>query len=227
MYLKEVIIHNYQDLHSINLKIQKDRAHIRTNLPDLWTWIATLLNRSCDKKLEECKNVHLKKIDNLLKEKVENNIPCTQHPPTSPNTETVLDLCNPPKLSENEKRLLALGLNYALPYQDIPDQLVKTMISVEAKMNSMDIREPMKDYVRSGTMKIIDHDHKPNKAKVKWENWINEALKSILRRKDIKIGKADKNNCVVVMDRKEYEDKMNKMLREGPYTILSSDPTKK
>lgn len=37
-----------------------------------------------------------------------------------------------------------------------------------------------------------------------------------LRKKPIVIGKADKSNNIVILDRIDYEEKMGKMIREGP-----------
>jgi hypothetical protein len=54
-----------------------------------------------------------------------------------------------------------------------------------------------------------------------------KAVKSLKLNKDIRILKAYKGNCEVVLDESKYKDKLNTLLQSGVYEPLSKDPTAK
>ncbi len=92
-------------------------------------------------------------------------------------------------------------------------------------MTEMNLANPIVNYVREGVTKIIKHDWKPESSKIVWERWITESIRSLSTNKNLKIGKADKNNCVVIMDKDVYGKKMLEMIASGPYQIEEEDPT--
>ncbi|PNF20184.1 hypothetical protein B7P43_G16972 [Cryptotermes secundus] len=54
-----------------------------------------------------------------------------------------------------------------------------------------------------------------------------KAVKSLRLNKEIRILRADKGNCTVVLDESEYKDKLNTLLESGVYETLPKDPTAK
>ena len=55
-----------------------------------------------------------------------------------------------------------------------------------------------------------------------------KALQDLRKDKSRLIISADKGNCTVVMDRKDYDDKVKELLGdESTYKVLKKDPTKK
>jgi hypothetical protein len=48
-------------------------------------------------------------------------------------------------------------------------------------------------------------------------NKIKNPLKNVLR-------KADKSNAVVIMDKDKYNDNMQKLIDDGPYELMTSNP---
>jgi hypothetical protein len=54
-----------------------------------------------------------------------------------------------------------------------------------------------------------------------------KAVKSLRLNKDIRILRADKGNCTVVLDESEYKDKLNTLLESGVYETLPKDPPAK
>jgi len=53
------------------------------------------------------------------------------------------------------------------------------------------------------------------------------AAKQLKDNKDILILRADKGNATVLMKSNEYEEKMNKIIEEGPYKIIKKNPINK
>lgn len=54
---------------------------------------------------------------------------------------------------------------------------------------------------------------------------LHEVAKA-LRLKPVVIAKADKSNNVVILDETDYEDKVMKLIAEGPYIELKENPLK-
>lgn len=51
----------------------------------------------------------------------------------------------------------------------------------------------------------------------------HKILKS-LKQKEVHFIKADKNNSIIVLDKTDYDNKINEMIRNGPYTLIQSSP---
>jgi hypothetical protein len=50
-----------------------------------------------------------------------------------------------------------------------------------------------------------------------------KAMRSLLLNKNIRILKATKGNCTIVLDESEYKDKLNTLLESGFYELLPKD----
>ena len=122
------------------------------------------------------------------------------------------------KLSDLEKRLLAKGLNYALP---------------PIKLNYGDYMTPFELFYREiRKLPIEDHELEKVKTEIKKEayssfdnyNFWNElniskeeflALKGLSSNKDIILQKADKGNSVVLVNKADYTKRMKELLSDG------------
>lgn len=51
----------------------------------------------------------------------------------------------------------------------------------------------------------------------------HQALRSI-NQKECYYMKPDKGNKLVILDKKDYDDRMKKLITEGPYEIVTRDP---
>lgn len=195
-------------------------------MPSLWTEIAKLLNSSYQITLQKTKQQQQQKFLKLM----DNEVATVQIPSSTEEFQinqksTVIDMRKKPNLTNAEINLLNLGFNFALPYPDMSNQLIQNMYAIEAKMGVLKTHETLANYVRNGVTKIITQHWKPNMVYIEWKPWIKNAIKSLKQRHNVIIGKADKNNCVVIMDKDEYNSKMHNMVNTGPYNPITHDPT--
>ena len=122
------------------------------------------------------------------------------------------------ELSENQKEVLSLGLNFATTPRKIPAKEIIARTEEFAKM--------MEDgqSLREGVKKCLE-EAKPPKPNLTHEE--REAIKELKKDNTIVILPADKGNATVVMDREEYNNKMRDLLKQDDYRIIKKDPTLK
>jgi hypothetical protein len=65
------------------------------------------------------------------------------------------------------------------------------------------------------------------KVEIHFSKQEEEAVLNLSKEKNIKILKADKGNVTVVMDKEEYEEKLEVMVMTQDYRKLKGDPTSK
>ena len=123
-------------------------------------------------------------------------------------------------LTEDEERVLSLGLNFAvapkrIPYQDI-------IVATESTARQLDSEK-----AKTLRMEVSTALHKARPPASNVDKGMLRALKNLRKDEDIVILPADKGNATVVMDKVEYVKKMDLMLRDGAYKTLPRDPTSK
>jgi hypothetical protein len=128
-------------------------------------------------------------------------------------------------LSEFETNLLNLGLNFSLPIKNMAHGMIDTAASVELKLMSMELDENERNNIRKGVAKIMEKYVTKEDLERRWDKWIIKSIRSLIHDKNICISKSDKGNKVVIMNREEYDLKMERMLEDGPYKQLLIDPT--
>lgn len=117
-------------------------------------------------------------------------------------------------LDQNEIDLLNNGLNFALPHKLPPS---KEQI-VDAEVAASRLEEEISEGVRNDIHRVFsDAQHVTGKFNMK----MCDAVKS-LNSKDIYITKADKGNCVVVLNKCDYDDGMKKLIDDGNYTRVKN-----
>ena len=87
-----------------------------------------------------------------------------------------------------------------------------------------DLEDGEKNHVRREVAKVLNKHPLHNDEKQR-HYIITKALRNIAKKNNIMIVKADKGNCTVVMDTKEYDTKICAMLSEFPYKKIRKDPT--
>jgi hypothetical protein len=225
--LKTVIHINYENIHLIDKEIKKSRIQIRESIPWLWNEINAILMSNRNNKYVSIKCSQRKKFDSLIQEKIANTkitpIANSQFQPQP----AIQNLSDHP-LDIFETKLLQLGLNYALKPKDMRIPMIDTAATVELKMyfeSEDNLSEHKKNKIRAGISHIMKRNITKSNYKSRWDNWILKSTKSIQQNKDIVVGKADKGNCVVIMNKSDYQDKMQQMISTGPYIQLPHDPT--
>ena len=125
------------------------------------------------------------------------------------------------KLEDAEKRVLSLGLNYAVPHKTLP--LKDIFASTE--QTSRSLKPSIAQQLREGVKSCVQH-YKPSQSNLDREQRL--ALSKLKKNDSIIILPADKGNATVVMDRDSYKEKINDLLDDDEtYTKLKRDPTKK
>lgn len=85
--------------------------------------------------------------------------------------------------------------------------------------------EETKNNVINNSYNIIENlknNYKPSAVTIN-----NHKLLKDIKSKDVYITKADKSNNVVILDKVVYDERVQKLINEGPYEIVEEDPLKK
>ena len=132
----------------------------------------------------------------------------------------VLNISSKP-LTVNEKSALQKGMNFAIAPKKIPT--AEFVAAVEDSITKLSAEEKLT--VRARVSEVLSRAHPPASNIPSSEM---KALQDLRKDKSRLIISADKGNCTVVMDRKDYDEKVKELLGdESTYKVLKKDPTKK
>ena len=125
-------------------------------------------------------------------------------------------------LDENETQVLSYGLKHSVTPKRIPtDDIVSSVESVLARQR--ELTELTKDDIRSRIASTLQSASLTDCNLTKDEL---HALRRLRNDKDIVILPADKGRVTVVMDKKDYTDKMDSLVNDKQtYEPLKRDPT--
>ena len=121
-------------------------------------------------------------------------------------------------LSDAEKALLKKGLNFAVTPANIP--ATEIIAKVEVAVRQLDAEQA--DTVRRAVNVILQQAEPPEHNITKE---MRDALKSLKEDESIMVLPADKERASVVMDTDSHRAKMSTLIENGPYQLLSQDPT--
>lgn len=121
--------------------------------------------------------------------------------------------------SNNELQLLNKGLNFSL----IPQRIPTTDIIADIETIIKHDPDPVKHQIRRNILPVLKNTN--NKITVENKNMHN-TVKCLIE-KDLIITKADKGNAVVILEKSDYTQRVQKMLDEGPYIPIKKDPLQK
>ncbi|OXA38612.1 hypothetical protein Fcan01_26646 [Folsomia candida] len=221
--LKQTIRNNYKYLHQKIKMYRGSMNYFKTNFINVFPDIENLIRDKKERLTSMIKERQLQKFNYLMKcqkkaiqSKIQQKIKTGKYA-------TVINLANK-SLTKDEETLLKLGMNFAIPPHNVAEQIIDTVIAVERVVNDANIPETKKENIRYETTKIINSekrkvaevDHKMNK-------WIKTTIRKLKDDKNIIITKADKGNATVIMDKLEYETKMENLLQSGPYQEITND----
>jgi hypothetical protein len=156
---------------------------------------------------------HEKKLDNMRKD-------YNQHTNID-RSNWVINLSKKP-LTNAERSLLEKGPKFAITPSSIP---YKNIVSeVEAAIH--ELPDETKDIIRTNTASILDRARLPQHKNISTEE--RKALSKLKKDHTRIVMKADKGNSLVVMDRSDYDSKMENLLQdETTYTVIRKSPFKK
>ena len=118
-------------------------------------------------------------------------------------------------LTEDEKKVLALGLNYAVTPRMIPVHNI--IAATEATAKQLDTTTAEK--LRAGVSQVLQSSKAP---KSNLPSHLRKAAKELRNDHNIVVLPADKGNATVVMDRKDYVEKIEDMLKDKAYGKLKT-----
>lgn len=120
------------------------------------------------------------------------------------------------QFSEEQLTLLNKGLAYAVTTKPDVEQAI---IDVETAI-SHTIPAQLQETARNITEEVLE----VNRGQVKRGNSKEVKILRELKEKEVYYVKADKGNAVVILDKEDYDNKMNEKITTGPYRQLRVDP---
>jgi len=172
----------------------------------------------------ECKLTH--KVENLNKKFItlqefsnnKENINSTRD--IGSNEELVKNLSTA-TFTEPEINLLSKGLNFSIePLKE------KELLFIDIESNLKYENNNVKTKIKTDIFEAIQNTNLLNKAKVNNNKTYTNIIKS-LKEKDVFYLKADKSNTVVILDKKEYYERVENMLKHPPYKVINKNPLSK
>ena len=190
-----------------NLTSMKDVLHREMCFID-FVHVTTIFLVSKDKAISKIQKTHGKKLHNLfLNNYYDNSI-------TSYDVDQVIFNFSSHVLTNHEKSLLSKGLNFAISPKDInhADYLLPFELlyrdTNSLRISNFDL-DSIKARLRDSAYKETSKFMEKNLPKAEFD-----ALKSLIRNKELIIQKADKGNTVVFLNRKDYISKMKLILAD-------------
>ena len=136
------------------------------------------------------------------------------------NPDKVVHNASDRTLTEDEKRVLSLGLNFAVTPKTIPTKNI--IAATESTARRVDSQTAEK--LRANVSRILQTSSPPQ---CNLPGPLRKAVKNLRTDDTIVILPADKGNATVVMNRRDYDGKIETMLEDGTYKRLVKDPTAK
>ena len=183
-----------------------------------------------NKEFEKTRDIQKDKFNRLTTNKTHTETNATNNyrpePEDQPSEETTNNIdkwvknVSSIELSDVQKSLLSRGANFAVTPERLPieDYICATE---DAAMRLSTKGE--KAALRAEVVEMLSKEKQPIPNISKKER---AAIKKLKRDKRIIVTPADKGRCIVIMDRKEYIDKMEEKLRDTTtYVQIEKDPT--
>ena len=169
--------------------------------------MGSLFEQSNNKKINNCKEVHARKLDRLVQETVAG----------SHNPDTVIFNYSSYDLSDMEKKVLCYGLNFSIPPKKL--NYAEFMLPFE-KMYTQVMNERMagnsKEQFRTGLKNLAFSTYSQfntNQQKVLTDEE-KSALKALKENENIVIQKTGKGNSIVVIDKLDYVNSLLELLED-------------
>ncbi|XP_021964121.1 uncharacterized protein LOC110859472 [Folsomia candida] len=230
--MKQQIHHNFAEMKKLDESIKIKRRRLMIIPQDLREQILKYIEDGKTTLNIQVKTRQIKKFENLVRK---NTTPpnMTRRQTSLPNEiphheinmeNSVMNLSHR-TLTNDEKKALQLGLNYALPYFKHKDLIIEAGINIELCLHEFDTNDSHQNQVRSGVARILHSEiNKPDNVSQQF-GWLKQICTNLKQDKTIKIVPADKGNMTVIMNTTEYENKIQDLLSAQNYSILPNDPT--
>ena len=192
------------------ISVRKEALRNILNHDDFTTW-ERMAKRSTDLMFDKCKSEQLAKFKKLRKTII--NVPSNH----VQNRANVVNLSNR-NLSKEEEQVLSLELNFAITPRALPKekiiQEIEPALSRLPKQAGNQARVQITEVLRRAKLPKSNLNTKELKA-----------LKELRQDNSIHILKTDKGNATVILDRTDYDQKVQEMFTTLTYRKLKNDPT--
>lgn len=122
------------------------------------------------------------------------------------------------KLNEEELQLLNRGLKFSIKFVKPP--IDKFVVAIQPQITSLE--ESDKNFMIDNSFRILNRSKTDYKI-TKEEKRQHEVLQQ-LKLNDVYMTKADKSNNIVILDKDVYDERFQKLIDDGPYELVDSDP---
>ena len=212
--VRERIRHLRSQLHQLQKEILSLQSTIKSTLSgEDWDKVERFNRKSYDFAFQTTKSRQTKKFMKLLPSSHTGHR--SRHQLS--HSKTVVNLSKR-KLTHDEQEVLSLGLNFAVA----PRQVNKKEIIQRIEPGLKHLSQTQANSIRFQVTQALASAKPPKSNISKTEK---SAITNLRRDNSIHILTADKGNATVVMDRTEYEAKIQTLLASGTYRKLPKDPT--
>ena len=215
--LKERIRQKTQKIKFLKEEISLGSRKLASALPtDIYSHVSDVIERSHERMFTKTKLGQQRKLQSL----VDKNTKSTSDIDLSGTQlkKWVVNISKH-KLSDQETRVLAKGLNFAVS----PDKIPHDEFIVATETTALSLPPAKAESLRSDIANILCKARHP-KQNISKEDRVH--IRSLAKRKVLLIFPADKGKVVVVMDSTEYKEKNKIMLSNVKvYEKLNKDPT--
>jgi hypothetical protein len=226
IWVKEEINMQYSKLNELNKKADEIKNEINSqyhneSIEEFMEYITTWVNRIINKKRE----THSKKLDKLIENQRQRQD--INEDVDSPFYTKVKNLTNI-EFNDEEIDLLGKSLKYNINLdfksQEQEDELIDVEVAI--KKMSKEIQDPLRNNFIHELNKTDLKIKNPN-IKIKGQKEYNcvRTIGQKLSDKEAIITKADKSNTVVIIEKHDYETKVNKFINDNSFMMLNKDPT--
>lgn len=199
-------------------KIENDNKKIKNAVQHLPRQILTeyshRMHKAYNKRFHEVKKVNMKKIEDLNRKK-RNHIEIQEKWLKNLSKKTIPDTV---------KNLLSLGSKFSLPITNKDIKIENIIADVEYAL--LAVPENRRDIIRAqATNTITNLTHKNNMESSLVNKWYNETKRFLRENDDLLILDSDKGAVTVIMEKTEYENKIQSILDSKDFKKIHRDPT--
>lgn len=219
-WLNFEISHHHSRLNDLNLELyvqyQKLHEHYHyMNRYDLFDLFQSRTNRIVHYKTK----TKLKRLNNKFRVIKAKQCKNTKRTPVVPQLiDNFVKNLSSVEFSDKELELLNKGLKFSI--QPTKPPVEDLIVSVQSQMKGMDPGVITK--VTQDSYDIINQLKSEYKPTV--EARIMHKLVKNMKSKDVYITRADKSNNVVILDKNTYDERVQRLIDEGPYDVVNDDP---
>ncbi|CAN7984777.1 unnamed protein product, partial [Ixodes hexagonus] len=210
--LKARIQEKKQQIQQVRRRLYAAETCLRTKLrPNDFHDIIRARKQAEDLERSKCSEVHRQKLSRLL----------PHHRPQQDNLEAVHNFSSK-HLSDDHVSLLSKGLNFAIAPRKVPKRDI--IVEVEEKLRHIQDTTGV-NLARSRIVSVLAN---AKSTRTNLTRGKRAALSDLKSDKSIVILSADKGKGTVLLDRKEYDEKMCEILNDPLHFVkLNHDPTAK